>query len=414
MRVYLVERTARLRARSPWQTMLAAAIAVAISFGTVSDASARRAHRSTQSAVPAAHDERKSDLAGPYVAALLLEPTSGTFIFEKNSHQPWPTASLTKMMVMLIVAEKLRDGSLKLTDQIATSRNASRMGGSQAYLKEGETFTLEEMMQAIVVHSANDASAAVAEYIAGSTDAFVRLMNRRAQQLGMKDSRYYSVHGLPPSPGVEQDVSSAYDCAILGRELIQFPDIVRWSGIDTTPFRAGQFELRNTNHLVRGYRGCDGLKTGFHAKAGFNVVATARRDGMRLIAVVLGSPRKRQNFKEAAQLLSMGFVDYQMKPVAKMGTEVAQSVQVAGGSVGAIKPVYGEDVAVFSRRGNENYPYKIAFKLPQSVAAPLSAGQRIGTAEIAIDGKQVATAPLVAAADVAAKPSLMQRLLGRR
>jgi D-alanyl-D-alanine carboxypeptidase (penicillin-binding protein 5/6) len=391
--------------------MLVAAIAAAIALGTASDAFARRTRHSTQPSVPAAG---QNQLAGPYAAAALLEPTSGTFIFERNSHQPWPTASLAKMMVMLIVVEKLRDGSLKLTDRIATSRNASRMGGSQAYLKEGETFTLEEMMQAIVVHSANDASVAVAEHIAGSTDAFVRLMNRRAQQLGMKDTRYYSVHGLPPAPGVEQDVSSAYDCALLGRELIRFPDIVRWSGIDTTPFRAGQFELRNTNHLVRDYHGCDGLKTGFHAKAGFNVVATARRDGMRLIAVVLGSPHKRQNFREAAELLSMGFVDYQMKPIAKKGAEIAQSVEVAGGSMATIKPVYGEDVAVFDRRGDDRKSYRIAFKLPQSVLAPLSADQQIGIAEIMMGGNLVATVPLVAPSAVPSKPSLMQRLLGRR
>ncbi|MGH7949910.1 MAG: D-alanyl-D-alanine carboxypeptidase family protein, partial [Candidatus Binataceae bacterium] len=275
-------------------------MAVAFALGGAADAFARRARQSTNAPAVASQSEQS------YEAAVLLEPTTGKFIFEKNEHEPWPTASLTKMMLMLIVAEKLNDGSLKLTDQIITSRRASKMGGSQAYLREGETFTLEDMMRAVVVHSANDASVAIAEHIAGSDDAFVRLMNRRAQQLEMKDTRYYSVHGLPAAAGDKEDVSSAYDCAILARQLIKFPHIMRWSAIDTAPFRGGEFELRNTNHLVREYRGCDGLKTGFHARAGFSVVATARRDGMRLIAVVLGSPRKRQNFKEAAELMSLG------------------------------------------------------------------------------------------------------------
>ena len=203
-----------------------------------------------------------------------MEPLTGTMIFEKNDHQPWPTASLAKMMLMMIVVEKLHDGSLKLTDQIPATREACRMGGSQVYLKEGEVFSLEDMMKAIVVHSANDASVAVAEYVAGSTDAFVQMMNQQAAALGMKDTHYYSVHGLPP-PGQQYDVQRlirlccARSCSIPGYHS-------RWSSIDTAPFRGGALELRNSNHLVRTYTGCDGLKTGFHDKSKFNVVATAK------------------------------------------------------------------------------------------------------------------------------------------
>ena len=142
------------------------------------------------------------------------------------------------MMLMLIVAEKLHDGSLKLTDNITTSRKAAEMGGSQVYLKEGETFSLDDMMKAVVVHSANDASVAVAEYIAGSTEAFVVMMNQQAAAIGMKDSHYYSVNGLPPSKGESADVASAYDQAILARELLKYPDVIRWASIDTAPFRA--------------------------------------------------------------------------------------------------------------------------------------------------------------------------------
>ncbi len=209
-----------------------------------------------------------------------MEPASGRVIFDQDMHKPWPPASMTKMMLMLIVAEKLHDGSLKLTDQVSTSALASKMGGSQVYLKEGETFSLDDMMKAIVVHSANDASMAMAEYIAGSGAAFVVMMNKRAHELGMKDTHYYSPHGLPPAPGEQADMTSAYDSALLARELIKYPDVLRWSSIDTCGFRNNTFELRNTNHLIRTYRGCDGLKTGFYYQAGFNVTATARRGGL--------------------------------------------------------------------------------------------------------------------------------------
>src|SRR5258708_35688762 len=180
------------------------------------------------------------------------------------------------------------------------------------------------MMKEIMVHSANDVSVAVAEYIGGSTEAFVKMMNREAARLGMKDTHYYSVPGLPPAPGQQADMSSAWDESLLARAMIQYPQIMQWASIDTAPFRGGTFELRNTNHLVRTFPGCDGLKTGFYYEAGFNVVATARRDGMRLIAVVLGSPRKEENFKTAATMMSQGFLNYEMREVAKKGTPIAQ------------------------------------------------------------------------------------------
>jgi serine-type D-Ala-D-Ala carboxypeptidase (penicillin-binding protein 5/6) len=353
-----------------------------------------------------------SRLNAPYATACVLEPTTGTVIFDKDMHKPWLTASLTKMMLMLIVAEKVNDGSLKLTDQITTSHNAAKMGGSQVYLKEGETFPLEDMMKAIIVHSANDSSVAVAEYIAGSTDAFVQMMNKRAEELGLKDTHYFSVHGLPPAAGQTADVSSAYDLAILARELIKYPDIMRWSAIDTAPFRNGTFELRNTNHLVRTFRGCDGLKTGYYAGAGFNVVATAKRGGMRLIAVVLGSPRKLQNFNEAATLMSQGFLNYELYSVGKKGQPVPQPVAVTAGSAANFKPVWDSDVAVFLKRGQEKNGIKVSYRLPASIAAPIKAGQPVGEADVTLGGKTAATGSLIAPQDIE-KASLLAHLLGR-
>ncbi|HYB89722.1 MAG TPA: D-alanyl-D-alanine carboxypeptidase family protein [Candidatus Binataceae bacterium] len=388
------------------------AITLAVLFGAAlahppHAIASRRHHART------AEDQTATSSAAAYVAACVIEPTTGTLIFEKNDHQPWPTASLTKMMVMLIVAEKLHDGSLKLTDQVTTSRKAAQMGGSQVYLKEGETFSLDDSMKALVVHSANDSAVAIAEYVAGSTEAFVQMMNQRAAELGMKDTHYYSVHGLPPGRGQQADVASAYDQALLARELVKYPDILRWSSIDTAPFRNGTFELRNTNHLVRTYKGCDGLKTGFYDKAGFNVVATAHRGGMRLIAVVLGTPHKLTNFKEAAELMSQGFLDYEMRTVAAKGAPVKQAVTVTGGAAASLTPVFGGDAAVFVKRSAAKNALQVVYNLPPSVAAPVSAGQQIGTANIVQDGKPVASVSLVAPAEVAKQGSALKRIFGK-
>jgi D-alanyl-D-alanine carboxypeptidase (penicillin-binding protein 5/6) len=386
------------------------ALALSLTAAMPSEALAGHHHFRTPAAAEAPPAQTSDGL---YVEAAVLEPTSGTFIFEKNDHQPWPTASLTKMMLMLIVAEKLHDGSLKLTDQITTSREASKMGGSQVYLKEGETFSLDDMMKAVVVHSANDASLAVAEYVGGSGPAFVELMNQQAAALGMKDTHYYSVHGLPPSRGQQADVASAYDQALLARELLKYPDVIRWSSIDTAPFRGGAFELRNTNHLVRTYSGCDGLKTGFYDKAGFNVVATAKRNNLRLIAVVLGTPHKLTNFKEAAELMSSGFANYEMANVVRKGTPASQTVKVTGGATPTLAPVFATDAAVFTKRGMSKKDVQITYNLPVSVNAPVKAGQPIGSAQVLEDGRPVDSVVLIAPADVAKKGGgLLGRMFG--
>ncbi len=357
----------------------------------------------------AAKPAQPDKLAEPYAAALLMEPETGTVMFENNEHKPWPTASLAKMMIAMIVAEKLADGSLKLSDKVAASHKAAEMGGSQVYLKEGETFSLDDMMKAIMVHSANDASVAVAEYLGGSTEAFVQMMNREAARLGMKDTHYYSVHGLPPAPGQQADVSSAWDEALLARALTRYPQVMQWASIDIAPFRGGAFELRNTNHLVRTFPGCDGLKTGFYYEAGFNVVATAHRGGMRLIAVVLGSPNKLKNFNSAAELLAQGFASYQMRVVGKQGAPIEQTLAVSGGSLASFKPVWGRDLSVMQKRGDET-GLKVEFQLPASLAAPIRAGQLVGVGQATSGGKVLASAPLMAPATIGPRPSLMQRL----
>jgi D-alanyl-D-alanine carboxypeptidase (penicillin-binding protein 5/6) len=392
---------------------------IALTIALVATASSRpalaaRRHHAAPAAVSSSEEESAASASntalGAYAEACVLEPTTGTVIFEANDHTPWPTASLAKMMLMLIVAEKIHDGSLKLTDPITTSRKAAEMGGSQVYLKEGEVFSLDDMMKAVVVHSANDASVAVAEYVAGSTDSFVVMMNQQAAAIGMKESHYYSVNGLPPAKGESADVASAYDQAILARALLKYPDVIRWSSIDTAPFRAGTFVLRNTNHMVRTFPGCDGLKTGFYDKAGFNVVATAKRNDLRLIAVVLGSQHKLTNFKEASEMLSQGFINYEMHQVAKKGAPITQSVAVTDADTASIKPVWGGDAGVFIKHGDASSAVKVDYNLPASIAAPVKAGQQIGTANVTEGGKPVATIALLAPSDIAKSSSLTKRL----
>ncbi len=394
-------------------SMFLAIVAAALLVASASAWARHRGPARHKSAITEEGNETasSSQLKAAYVSTCVMEPVSGAVISGQDMHKPWPLASMTKMMLMLIVAEKLHDGSLKLTDQVTTSALASKIGGSQVYLKEGETFSLDDMMKAVVVHSANDATMAVAEYVAGSGPAFVVMMNQRAAQLGMKDTHYYSPHGLPPAPGQSPDISSAYDTAALARELIKYPDVLRWSSIDVTGFRNNTFELRNTNHLVRTYRGCDGLKTGFYAQAGFNVTATARRGGLRLIAVVMGSPRKQENFSAAATLLSQGFMDYYEYRVAKKGTPIEQAVDVGGGSASKFKPVWGADLDVFMKHGDEKSALKVDFKLPPKVQAPIKAGQEVGTGDVAIDGHAAGSAPLIAPSDIP-RGGVISRLIG--
>jgi D-alanyl-D-alanine carboxypeptidase (penicillin-binding protein 5/6) len=391
-----VERRSLLRA-----ALWLSAAAVTEFIAGPARAALRRPHaQASRDAEASASATNSSGLTDPYTTACVMEPVTRTVIFNKDMDRPWPTASLAKMMVTLIVAEKLAGGSLKLDDKVTASAEASKMGGSQVYLAEGEIFTLDDMMKAVVVHSANDATFAVAEYVAGSADAFVTLMNERAETMGLRNTHFYSVHGLPPAPGQGEDVSSAYDLALIGSELVKYPDVLRWSAIDTAPFRDGKFELRNTNHLIRTFPGCDGLKTGFYDKAGFNVVATARREGLRLIAVVLGSPRKEENFAQAATMMAQGFLRYEMRTLAKQGAPAGRTLAVKGGAVWTITPEWGADASMLALRDDSKTEPSIGYKLPSSITAPIKAGTQVGSAQIIVDGKPQQTIALIAPNDV--------------
>jgi len=344
-----------------------------------------------------------------YRAGILIEAGSGAVLFEKNPHLKAPPASMTKMMLILLVAERVREGSLHWDDPITTSAWASKIGGSQVYLKQGETFPLSEMMQAIVIHSANDASVAVAEAVAGSSEAFVDLMNERAKQLGMKDTTYHSVHGLPPGKGQQPDISSAADLATLARELVKFSEVMKWAGTKEAPFRNGAMTLTNTNRLVRETTWVDGLKTGYYREAGFNVTATGQRDGTRLIAVILGAPQKRDCFGEAAKLLSKGFGEYRSLVALKRGDTVANDVAVKGGNPRFVRVVAGGDVSVLAKRG-EKRNFSVELALSGDVHAPVKVNDAIGEVVVKDGDVVVGRVPALAAEAAEKQTSLWDRL----
>jgi D-alanyl-D-alanine carboxypeptidase (penicillin-binding protein 5/6) len=344
-----------------------------------------------------------------YRSGIVIAADSGEVLFEKDAHRQNPPASMTKMMLMLIVAERVRDGSLHWDDPITTSAWASKVGGSQVYLKQGEVFSLSEMMEAIAIHSANDASVAVAEAVSGSSDAFVELMNQRAKELGMHDTVYHSPHGLPPGKGQQADLSSAYDMAIVARELVKYPDIMKWSGTKEAPFRNGTMTLTNTNRLVRETGWVDGLKTGYYREAGFNVTATAKRGNLRLIAVVMGAAQKRDCFAQAAQLLTKGFGEYKELPAVKKGDVVANDVAVKDGKPGSVRVIAGDNLNVLAKR-TDKPSFSVELVLAGDVQAPLSANARVGDVVVKEGDTVVGKVPALAADAVERQTSLWKRL----
>ena len=350
---------------------------------------------------------RKGEKPVPYKYAILIEAETGKVLFEKDAHVPSPPASMVKMMTTLIALERIRDGALTLNEPVIASRWAAQMGGSQIYLREGETLTVEQLLEAVMIHSANDAATALAEHVTGSPDAFVDLMNDKAEQLGLKETHFYSVHGLPPTEGQKDDVMSAYDLAMLGRELMKFPQAAKWAAVIQEPFRDGQFTLVNPNHLLRQFPGADGIKTGFHNKAGFCVTGSAKRGDLRLIVVVIGSALKRDCFRSAAQILNEGFATYRMVVPVKEGVAIGRDAPVKGGVAERVPLVSTKDVHVLVKRGEEK-KVQVEVDVPDRVSAPIKTGQVVGSIVVKFDGTEVGKAQAAAAQDVA-QASLWKR-----
>ncbi|MEJ2056658.1 MAG: D-alanyl-D-alanine carboxypeptidase [Desulfofustis sp.] len=262
----------------------------------------------------------------PYISALLIDADTGKILLDENSTAKAYPASVLKLMVLKVILDRIEAGSLALDEMVQVTREASRMGGSQVYLDPKEQFPVEDLLYALIVQSANDAAVALAVHVAGSKDAFVALMNEKAAALGMNDTTFYSVHGLPPSEGQKPDITTARDLAILARELSKNPDVFKYTGARERDFRNGEFIMRTHNKLLATVDGCDGFKTGYFKAAGFSIVATARRGGVRIIAVVLGSLDRKVRDAKAAELIAVGFTKVKPGPEAAVPKENAETV----------------------------------------------------------------------------------------
>lgn len=338
------------------------------------------------------------DLKIDGLSAVLMEPNSGEILYSKNPDQKLPPASVTKLMVMLLTLEALDKGQIKLTDVISASPEACRMGGSQIWLEPGEEMTVADLLKAVCIVSANDASYALGEYLAGSEENFIALMNKRAAELGLKNTHFVNTTGLEPDGGGVGNLTSAGDMAILAREVIKYPMVFKWTGVWIDSLRGGKSFLRNTNKLVRFYRGCDGLKTGYTDKAGYCLVATAQRDGVRLIAVVMKSSTIDSRSRDISTLFNYGFSQYRSFRVSQAGEKVGQ-VKVFRGKESKVDVVVPRELTAILKRSQTGEVIKTV-KLDRMVAAPVKRGQIVGEVVLTYEGKPCGRMELVAAKDV--------------
>ena len=327
-------------------------------------------------------------------SALLMEKTTGEVLYAQNEREKLPPASVTKVMTLLLVMEAIDRGDLALSDTVIASAYACSMGGSQVYLKEGEQMTVEELLKAVCVASGNDASVALAEHLAGSADAFIEQMNRRAEELGMSDTHFVNCTGLP----AEGHLTSARDIAIMSRELIlNHPSIRNYTTIWMDSLRGGSFGLSNTNKLIRFYEGATGLKTGSTDAAKYCISATAERDGMELIAVVLKGPTSQQRFDDAKVLLNYGFAAYTLQtvtpdsPIAPLPVTQGEQSEVSIASPSRSVLLKKSDLSALRQE----------ISLPESVPAPVEQGAQLGTLSLYAGDTLLAELPLTAAEDVA-------------
>lgn len=324
-------------------------------------------------------------------AACLIEQNSGLIIYDYNMHEKLRPASVTKIMSLLLIMEALDSGKIQLTDKIPCTEDAAKMGGSQIWLDVRETLTVEEMLKAICVVSANDCVVAMADYLEGSQDAFVKKMNQKAQELGMNDTTFKNCHGIDE----DGHLTSAYDIAIMSRELLMnHPSITKYTTIWMDSLRDGKSSLVNTNKLVRNYNGCTGLKTGSTSIALYNLSASATRNNLSLIAVVLKAPTPAIRFSNAQKLLDYGFSNYTVTSFGKKG-DVIKSVEIKKGTTSSIDAILESDAEVLMSNGNSK-DITQEIKLDDTFTAPILEGQKLGEVEFSINGNVVSTVNLVA------------------
>lgn len=331
-------------------------------------------------------------------SALLMDVATGTVLYEKECHERLAPASVTKVMTMLLIMEALDDGRIHLDDQVTASETAAAKGGSQIYLKAGETMPVSDMLKSIAVSSANDCACAMAELIAGSESAFVEQMNQRAAELGMADTHFVNCTGLDDSKEAESHRTSAYDIALMSRQLLKYhPDIKKYTTIWMDTVRGGTFGLSNTNKLIRFYSGATGLKTGFTSGAGYCLSATAKREGMELIAVVMGCESAQKRTADCKALLDYGFATYSVvRPGLKAGRTVA--VHLGKQNTVPVELTERREILVDKARRTS---LTARVELAQLVPAPVEKGQQVGTISVYAGEKLLIQLPLAAAQAVA-------------
>ena len=350
-----------------------------------------------------------SGLSLSCASCLLMEKETGAILLEENSHEKLEPASVTKIMTLLLVMEAVDSGRISLDDPVAVSAYAAVMGGSQVYLKEGEQMPVSEMIKCVTVVSGNDCSVALAEHLAGSEGAFVAQMNQRAQELGMADTTFLNCTGLP----AQGHVTSAHDIALMSRELIlNHPKIRDYTTIWMDSIRDGAFGLTNTNRLVRFYQGTTGLKTGYTSSAQYCMSATAERDGMELIAVVMRSPTVGQRFEDAKALLDYGFANYSLVPVYPEAP--LAPVDVLLGVQAQVQPQLERDCRLLVRKGEEGQ-VGTRLSMAEDVEAPVERGQILGRLEVYVGEELRDTVPILAPEPVErlSIPGIFGRMLSK-
>jgi len=337
------------------------------------------------------------DISSP--SAILMDAGTGTILYEKNPHEKMEPASITKIMTLLIIFDAIESGKVKLSDVVRVSEKAWKTGGSQVFLGPGEEQTLETLLKCIIVASANDASVAVAEYIGGSVEGFVKLMNDKAKELGMKNTSFKNPHGLS-EPG---HYTTAYDIALMSKELVKYPLFFKWSTIwmdylEHTDKKRDPTMLANTNKLLGKYEGLDGLKTGYHSKAGHCFAGTAKRGDFRLISVVLNAPSSNQRFEDTVKLLDYGFGHYDSIKVVEKGM-VQKTIPVEKGHINEVNVIVNEDVSILIEKGKEGQ-IDTKIDVPERLFAPLSKNQTVGKLTVEHNGKAIKQIDLVISEDV--------------
>lgn len=334
--------------------------------------------------------ENTAELNIPAKSAVLMEASTGKVLYELNSHERLAPASITKIMTMLLIIEAIDSGKISFEDTVTCSEYAASMGGSQIWLEPGEQMSVHDMLRAIAVASANDASVAMAEFIAGSNEAFVSAMNEKAKQLGMKDTNFVNCNGLD----AENHYTSAYDIALMSRELLKHPKIHDYLTIWMDSLRDGEFGLVNTNKLIRFYQGANGIKTGSTSIAKFCLSASAKRDDMQLIAVVMAAESSQERFSAASKLLDYGFANYSIVNPIKKG-EVVGSLEVSKGMERKVNAVTADNPSLLVKKGQEE---KIEENIQFSgkLLAPVDKSQKIGEITYLLDGQEVGKVDLIA------------------